>query len=387
MNPTSLLLSIILFMILLAGAMYARVLKRELQEKQYQIKQLSRARKNLKAVLKQRRQRLDSLFSAVDEAVFRVNRTGNILTANRRAIQLFQPDEALVLPQSMLMFYRDPDWNKALNKALQILPVASALPDMHVGARVLVARLVSSGNKQALLLCVDVTRQARLEQQRQIFLTNFAHDLKTPLTSILGYARSIQSFADKPDLQREAAEVIASEAKHVNALLENLLTLDSLEHRSSSSESRAMLTDVCEQLSHLLSFQCEEKQLVLGVNVRECRDVLAIDFDDLTRIMMNVVVNAIEHSPEGGRIDIRSEVAGDSCLVRIRDEGAGIPDVHLKHVLERFYQVDKARRRGGHGLGLAIVRELLAIWKGSIHLKNCKPHGLEVTITLKLFEE
>ncbi|MFQ5355237.1 MAG: sensor histidine kinase [Mariprofundaceae bacterium] len=383
----SLLLSITLFVLMLIGTIYIRKLKRELQENRRQVKRLNRARKNLKAVLKRRRQRQDVLFSEVDEAILRVDRAGNILTANRRATQLFKLDEMLKLPQTMLIFYRDPDWRKALSKALQILPEGSALPDMYVGDRVLVARLASAGNKQAFLLCVDVTRQARLEQQRQTFLTNLMHDLKTPLTSMLGYARSIQSFTDRPDLQREAADTIASEAKHVNDLLENLLTLDSLEHRNRSSESRALLTDACEQLTDLLSFQCEEKQLVLGVNIKDAAEILAIDFDDLMRVMMNVVVNAIEHSPEGGRIDIESEKAGDSCFVHIRDEGPGIPDAHLKHVLERFYQVDKARRRGGHGLGLAIVSELLDIWKGSVHLKNRETHGLEVTIVLKLFEE
>lgn len=354
-----------------------------------QVRKISRLEHDLsemESILKRREKRLDVLFSSVNEAVFRVDRQGSVLTANTRAKRLFQPEGALVLPQSMLVFYRDPDWNNAFSRALHALPKASALPDIHVGERVLVARLAPLGKNQALLLCVDMTEQARLEKQRQTFLTNLIHDLKTPLTSILGYARSIRSFADKPELQLEAAEVLASEAKHVNSLLESLLTLDRIGHASPLHTAEAMLPVVCQQVCDLLSFQCEERQVNIQPEIPEDMPALAIDFDDLTRILMNVLTNALHFSPKGGSIGMGVQWQGSICTVSITDEGPGIPDKHLGHVTERFYQVDAARSKGGHGLGLAIVRELLDVWGGELSLRNRKKQGLRVTFRLPLVD-
>ncbi len=363
---------------------HVRRLRWRLREQSNRIDRLEHMRNDLESVLKQRGKRLDVLFSSVNEAVLRVDRQGSVLAANVRAMQLFQPDGKLVLPQSMLMFYRDPDWHKAFNRALHALPKASCLPDMHAGERVLVARLAPLGKKQALLLCVDMTQQARLEKQRQVFLSNLMHDLKTPLTSMLGYARSIQSFADKPELQLEAAEIIATEAKHVNSLLENMLTLDRIERGSRSHVAKAMLQDACRQVCDLLSFQCEERQVGIQLDIPEGLPVLAIDFDDLTRILMNVLVNALHYSPQGGSIGMEAEWQGGFCSVNITDEGPGIPDKHLEHVTERFYQVDKARSKGGHGLGLAIVKELLRLWGGELSLRNRRKQGLRVTLRIPL---
>jgi len=359
-------------------------LRQRLYEQGRRISRLERARTDMESVLKRRGKRLDVLFSSVNEAVLRVDRQGSVLAANVQAMQLFHPDEGLMLPQSMLIFYRDPDWQAAFSKALHILPKASSLPDMQVGEQVLVARLAPLGKKQALLLCVDMTPQARLEDQRQTFLSNLLHDLKTPLTSILGYARSIQSFADQPELQHEAAGVIATEARRVNNLLENLLTLDSIEHRSHPGPAQALLVDVCKQVCDLLSFQCDERRVSILSKIPEGQPALAMDSDDVRRILMNVLVNAVQYSPEGGDIYMQAEWVDGYCIVNIADEGPGIPDHHLQHVLERFYQVDAARGRGGHGLGLAIVKELTEAWGGNVKLENRLPQGLQVCLHIPL---
>jgi len=363
---------------------YVQHLRRQLHTQKRQISQLEQARAELESVLDRRGRRLDVLLSSISEAVLRVDSDGRVLTANTQAQRLFHSEAISQLPQSMLVFYRDPDWQKAFHRALHALPKASALPDMHIGEEVLAARLVPLGSHQALLLCVDMTEQARLEKQRQTFLSNLMHDLKTPLTSILGYARSIQTFADKPELQQEAAEVIAREARHVNTLLENLLTLENIGHGPRGEGARVHLADACRQVCDLLAFQCKSKQVAIEQHIPDKLPELAISFDDLIRIIMNLFVNALNHSPKGGRISLVARQTGDTCTVVISDEGPGIPEQHLRRVTERFYQVDRSRSQGGHGLGLAIVQELLNAWGGTLSLKNGEKHGLEVCFRIPL---
>ncbi|MFQ5519126.1 MAG: histidine kinase dimerization/phospho-acceptor domain-containing protein, partial [Mariprofundus sp.] len=134
---------------------------------------------------------LDVLLSSVNEVVMRVDATGRVLAANQLAKQRFAMHRQHNLPQSMLLFFRDPDWLKSFNDALKGLPEAANLPNMNIDGRVLSPRLAPLGQDQALLLCVDMTETFKLEAQRRTFLSNLMHDLKTPLTSLLGYARSL----------------------------------------------------------------------------------------------------------------------------------------------------------------------------------------------------
>ncbi|MFQ5518867.1 MAG: histidine kinase dimerization/phospho-acceptor domain-containing protein, partial [Mariprofundus sp.] len=209
----------------------------QLQECREEVKLLRRQSGGLEKTLATRGRRLDVLLSAVNEVVMRVDRLGRVMAANQRAHELFEMDRSPGLPQSMLLFYRDPDWQRAYASALKKLPEASTLPEMKINKQVLAPRLAPLGEKQALLLCVDMTELHRLEQQRRTFLANLMHDLKTPLTSLLGYARSMNRFGDDEAFRKEAAGVIADEARHVNHLLDALLTLDQIEFTRRDEEA------------------------------------------------------------------------------------------------------------------------------------------------------
>jgi len=370
-------------------AFHVHRLHRRLTDHEAKILRLEDKKKELHSRLKRREKRLDVLFSSVSEAIFRVDQQGLVLAANAQAQGVFRPDEELALPQPMLLFYRDPDWQRMFTKALQTRTKATALPDIHVNGQVLAARLASLGKKQALLLCVDITRQARLERQRQTFLANMMHDLKTPLTSMLGYARSIQSFADNPELQQESAGIIADEAKHVSSLLDSLLALDRIENSNLSGDAGgpSLLSSACAQVCSAMAFQCEKKKITMHTDLPDEAPALAIDFDDLCRVLMNVLLNAVQHSPAGAVVDLVAEYGNGFCNMHVIDDGPGIPEKHLDRVMDRFYRVEKDRSRngdGGHGLGLAIVREFLEAVGGRISLENRDPHGLLVRILIPL---
>jgi len=380
---------ILLLAALIASLWHIRGQRRVIDACRSELRRVQQQHGNLENVLERRGRRLDVLFSAVNEVVMRVDRMGRVLAMNAQAYEIFRPDSLLELPQSMLVLFRDPDWHRAFNDALHRLPEASSLPDMYIGERVLAARLAPLGREQALLLCVDMTQQARLEKQRKTFLANLMHDLKTPLTSLLGYARSIESFGEDPELRREATRVIADEARYLDRLLDSLLTLDQIEHGLGADAGSCQPAEVLRQVHDALKPQLDAKSIRFDMILPDKDIRLAISSDSLARALTNILDNAIRHAPGKSRIAVDMSVDDGRCLIRVEDEGPGIPERHLPHVTERFYRVDKSRGRGegGHGLGLAIVRELVEKNAGALKLSNLEPHGLRVEIMLPLAPE
>ncbi len=379
---------VLVFIVLLIGwGLHVQRLneKRDMLEKE--LKGLRSARKNLESSLATRARRLDVLFSAVNEVVMRVDWSGRVVAANAKASQVFDMHRSPELPQSMLIFYRDPDWQKAFSSALKKLPEASSLPEIHVSSRVLAPRLAPLGKKQALLLCVDVTDKYRADSQRKRLFANLMHDLKTPLTSILGYARSIEAFGDDVEVRDEAARVIADESLRANGFLDSLLTLEHVDNFQSDASARSQLQQVVNNVTHGFSSQLEKKSVVIEFSGDSPDVEVKIAESDLHRILDNLIENALRYSPQNSTISVHGMADGSCYRLEIVDQGEGVSEKELPRLTERFYRGDKARAKAsdvGHGLGLAIVKELLEKYGGKLEISNHEQHGLSVIIELPL---
>lgn len=363
----------------------AQRMRQELNQCRDELAELNKESSGLQESLAVRGKRLDVLLSSVSEVVMRVDELGRVMSANQRATELFNMERGLQLPQSMLVFIRDPDWYRAFSTALKEQQRDVYLPDIEVSRRVLAPRLAFLGRGQALLLCMDVTERDRQEKQQRQFLSNLKHDLKTPLTSLLGYARSLESFGHEPEFRQEASRIIADEAKYVNQLLDSLLTLDQIEfikqHEIAASDPMHVFTKVKDVLTPRLLAKS------LSIEVNQCDEMMPVFIaeHDLERVITNVLENAQRYSPENGIIKVSCSLTDGMAVINVEDQGPGIPEDDLPKVTERFYRVDPARRRrkdGGHGLGLAIVKEMLEVHQGRLELANLSPTGLSVKISL-----
>ncbi len=348
---------------------------------------LNRNYEVLQKVLAKRGRRLDVLLSSISEVVLRVDSNGRVLGGNVLAEQLFEFERLPELPQSMLIFYRDSDWIKAYQEAVQNLPHHQELPEMKIKGRVLIPKLAALSEQEALLLCMDVTAYTNLQQKQKHMLDNLMHDLKTPLTSLLGYARSMEAFADDQSLRAEAVGVIVQEAKHINELLNHMLTLNQVEYVAESHEGFCDIVSTTQHVYETLDYHMQQKQLSFYLEHGKNRLDVAMAEVDCHRVLMNVLSNALRFSPEGSCIQCSITEAKNVARIQIKDEGPGIADKHLKRVTDRFYRVDHVRGRTeheGHGLGLAIVKEILDRDGGKLALKNHPEGGLLVTIEMPL---
>jgi two-component system sensor histidine kinase VicK len=234
----------------------------------------------------------------------------------------------------------------------------------------------------------DVTREEKLQRARRDFVANVSHELRTPLTTIKSYVEALLMSEQDPETREQFLHVVEHEADRMVRLTEDLLQLSGLE--SGERSYQEVQVDIVQWLDRAerrfaLSAQSQGVQLQVEARARGC---LWGDADLLDRLLDNLVSNALQYTPSGGRVTVCAERDGGCLRVTVADTGIGIPAEDLPHVFERFYRVDKARsrRRGGTGLGLALAREIAERHGGRIRIDSRVGEGTTVVVSLPLEE-
>ena len=229
--------------------------------------------------------------------------------------------------------------------------------------------------------------QASQQSQRD-FVANVSHDLKTPLTSIQGFAQALlDGTASSPQQIQQSAQVIFDEAGRMHRLVLSLLELAQLDSGMARLERTPVeLAALLRSIAAKLEPQAAQFQVKLNVEIGALPGFIG-DGDRLAQVFTNLVDNAIQYTPAGGTITLRAGQVGDQVEIAVVDSGPGIPPEDLQRIFERFYQVDKARRGGGGrglGLGLAIAREIVQAHGGSIAAHNNPQQGSTFVVKLPL---
>lgn len=234
----------------------------------------------------------------------------------------------------------------------------------------------------------DMSRQVQATQQAQRdFVANISHELKTPLTSIQGFAQALgEGIVDSPEGTRRSAQIIYDEAQRLRRLVDELLDLARLEAglrnlNRASLDPRALLMAITDKFS----LRAQEKQVTLTTDLPASLPPLVGDADRLAQVFTNLLDNALKHTPSNGRVTLTAQATSTRLTVNISDTGPGIPAEDLGRIFERFYQVDKSRSRSvGVGLGLAITREIVEAHGGQVSVSSPPGQGAHFSVTLPL---
>ncbi len=230
-----------------------------------------------------------------------------------------------------------------------------------------------------------VQRVQHTQHTQRDFLANVSHELKTPLTSIQGYAQAIvDGAAEQPGY---AAKVIFSEAARMHRLVEDLLDLARIESGDTPlNREHVRLGELLTSVVEHLALRAEQKQIRLLHDIGTIPSITG-DNDRLAQVFTNLIDNAVTHTPAGGSVTVNAQSALHGIEVTIADTGQGIPESELERIFERFYQVDKSRARSsrqGTGLGLTISKEIIEAHGGSIHVQSKVGQGTRFLIWLPL---
>lgn len=238
-----------------------------------------------------------------------------------------------------------------------------------------------SQNVKEYLSQIDRERQIRQE-----FFSNASHELKTPITSIQGYAELLESgMIQDEGMKTDFAKRIKKEAVNMTGLINDILMISRLE----SKDAEVVVSDVrisvlLEEIMDSLKPQAASSQVFLHA---DCQPLcIRANVQQMKELLTNLLSNAIKYNRPGGQVWINIREQDDNMVIRVRDNGMGIPEESLDRIFERFYRVDKGRSRkqGGTGLGLSIVKHIVGFYHGSIRVTSELDSGTEFIVTLPM---
>ena len=231
----------------------------------------------------------------------------------------------------------------------------------------------------------DITEHVKLDNMQKELVADVSHELKTPITSIMGYADTLLEGGYDEETQTKFLNVIASESRRMARLVTDLLTLSRYDSNKKKTRKETFdLGDLVKRCQEKLAIEIKKKGHKVTSFVTADVPPVYADKDDIERVVLNILTNSIKYTPDNGEIKIYVGFVYNDAYIKIFDNGIGIPEDDLSRIFERFYRVDKARTRemGGTGLGLSIAKEILDKNGGSIDIKSKVGEGTEVVIRI-----
>lgn len=350
--------------------------------------------------VREERDTIRAITSNMQEGLILMNLSRHVLSVNRSALSLldrhgdgeerwglsFSREEPSTFEgRHILNVARDAELMKCVDSALAGKPSDGILMRGDRACRVLASPVNDDQNAVcgAMVLLLDVTEQQKTERIRREFSANVSHELKTPLTSISGFAELMETgMASEPADVKKFAARIHEEARRLISLTDDIIRLSRIEMDGALETEQVDLWAVCESTVRNLGFVAEQKQVELKLLGEQT--FLQANERMMEELVFNLADNGIKYNQSGGLVELSVRAQGEDVLLSVKDTGIGIPKEHQERIFERFYRVDKSRSKqtGGTGLGLSIVRHIVERHGGVVTLDSRQGEGTTVTVRL-----
>ena len=338
-------------------------------------------------ILRRRQVEFEAITSNMSEGLIVLDDELRILSANSAAVRLMGAETRDWSGENLIVFSRDTTLSQKARAAVHGGKEAFACENkegahLHLSLSPVDVEGVPRG---CVLLIVDVSERYAAERSRREFTANVSHELKTPLTSISGYAEMVSLGLAKPDDVRGFAQKIHDEAGRLIALVDDIMKLSHLDESTPASlpfepvELYALAYETTERLRQTAEKQNVEITLEgAPVTVRGVRRMLG-------EAVFNLCDNAIKYNRAGGRVTVSVGMSHGCACIKVADSGAGIASEDQPHIFERFYRADKSHSKtvGGTGLGLAIVKHVCEIHGASVRVESVLGQGSTFIVTFK----
>lgn len=241
------------------------------------------------------------------------------------------------------------------------------------------------GEEKTMMVFHDVTRLKRLEKMREDFVANVTHEIKTPLTAIIGFIDTLQGGAlDEKENAKKFLQIISENARRLDRLVDDLITLSSIELGEMKLQLEGVsIADIVGNALPVFEAKIAAKALTVETHIPDGLPMIHADRDKVVQIIVNILDNAVKFTSDGGKISVSAfEDGKGSVVIEVSDTGMGIPKSEIPRLGERFYRADKTRARelGGTGLGLSIVKHLLKAHQGSMEIDSQIGKGTTVSL-------
>lgn len=343
-------------------------------------------RENLNEVTRQKRQ-IETILLHMTDGIIAFNMDGSIIHINPAASRLLKINSK---DNTFDKIFKNLKLDINMEKIIYLENWTSTEQKINIDETYLnmfFAPFKDENDRPAgvMVLIQDITEHVKLDNMRKEFVADVSHELKTPLTSIMGYAETLATTEYDKDLQEKFLNVISSEAVRMTKLVNDLLTLSKFDNDKTEWERTEFdLGELVKQCQENLQIEMDKKKQKVECFVTANVPSVYADKDGIERVVLNILSNSVKYTGEGGTIKIYVGFVYNDAYIKVIDNGIGIPEEDLSRIFERFYRVDKARTRamGGTGLGLSIAKEILDKNGGRIDIKSKAHEGTEVVITI-----
>ena len=348
------------------------------------LKKMSAQKKTIDKQIKEAEQKQEEfklITENMSEGLLVIDKDSNVLSYNQAAVRLLEISD--VKNGSVLAFNRSKGFRSVVEKALSGERAENDISHDE-NTYNLIANPVYESEKiiGAVIVIIDITESVKREQLRQEFTSNVSHELKTPLTSISGFAEMMKSGGTPDETVVDFSTSIYDEAQRLITLVSDIMKISELDEGAVPIEKENVdIYELSKDIVKRLTPIADKRNITFNIigdtaNVYGARKII-------DEMIYNLCDNAIKYNKEGGTVDVIINQANKKTSVTVRDTGIGIPQNEQSRVFERFYRVDKSHSKlvGGTGLGLAIVKHGAAYHDAEVSLESTEGKGTSVTIT------
>lgn len=331
-------------------------------------------------------QKLDTIVEHIEDGVIILDEQSNLLLINpaaRKAFGLWQDDAVKGKPVSEVLPHPD----------LKILlsDINNPLPQNEItfeDGRVLSAQCTPIPRIGVAITMQDITYLKQIDRLKNEFVHTVSHDLRSPLTAILGYVDLLDRVGPVNDQQREFIRRVQNSVQSITSLVNDLLELGRIEAGFDTQKEVVPLEGIIRDTLETLGGQISDKKMNLHLNLPMDIPQMRGNPIRLRQMLDNLIGNAIKYTPEGGEITIDVEAQNDQVILRISDTGPGIPPADQPHIFEKFYRASNVPKGvGGSGLGLSIVKSIVENHQGRIWVESLLGQGSAFTVVLPLYKQ
>ena len=313
--------------------------------------------------------KLESIFNSMDSGVVAVDNENNVISINPAAELLLGIKKSIV-GEKLTDYVSDHEINGFLMDSEEEDKEITILHPIERNIKIKKSEMIDKKiNLGKVISFQDITDMKRVELMRSQFVANVSHELKTPLTSIKGFAETLR-IVDDSATREKFLDIIDKEAERLTRLINDILVLSNIESNLVADVEEFRPGIVIEETLNIVRKTARNRNVSVEFEDNSSECILG-DRDKFYQLVLNLIENAVKYSKEKeGYVKISSHNDGGYYHLKIQDNGIGIPDEDISRIFERFYRVDKSRKKGGTGLGLAIVKHIVKIFNGEINVKS-----------------
>lgn len=327
--------------------------------------------------------KLEAILKSMDSGVVAVDSDLKVIMINPYAKKIFGV-KTDIIGKKFSRYIMEENVLNILKNSEDRVEIMIRYPEIR-NLRIRTANIINGEDKIGTVAVVqDITDIKRLENMRSQFVANISHELKTPLTSIKGFAETLR-YVDDDETRNKFLDIIDEESDRLARLIHDILILYDIEQNRDPVYEPFSTKDIIQNVELLVMREAKSKNISISVDIKDDVELIG-DRDKFKQMLLNLVYNAVKYTEPNGSVIVSSFREKHDFVLTVKDTGIGISKEDLPRIFERFYRVDKARSRnsGGTGLGLAIVKHIAISFNGVIDVESTLGKGTTFIIRIPI---